>query len=54
MNEEMAWQEFESTGKIDSYLKYAKIRQINNKFKEEIGKIKGDISEVIQGKGDSN
>jgi len=54
MNEDRAWQEFENTGKIDSYLKYAKLRQINNKFKEEVGNIEGDISEVIQSKGDSN
>lgn len=54
MNEDIAWQEFENTGKIDSYLKYVKIKEINNKLKEEIGNIKGDISEVIQGKGNSN
>lgn len=54
MNEDIAWQEFENTGRIDSYLKYVKLRQINNKFKEEIGSIEGDISEVIQSKGDSN
>ncbi len=54
MSEDIAWEEFEKTGKIESYLKYAKIRSINNRFKEEIGIIKGDISEVNKGKRDSN
>ena len=54
MNKDSAWQEFESTGKIDSYLRYVRLKQISNKYKEEVGSIKGDISEVIQGKGNSN
>ena len=54
MNKDSAWQEFENTGKIDSYLKYIRLKNINNKFKEEIGVIEGDISEVNQSKGDSN
>ena len=51
MEENLAWQEFEKTGKIDSYLKYIKVK---NKYNEEIGIIKGDSSEIIQGKGNSN
>lgn len=51
MDENLAWQEFERTGKIDSYLKYV---QLKNKYNEEIGIIKGDNSEVIQSKRDSN
>ncbi len=54
MDENMMWQEFENTGKIESYLKYAKIKEINNKYKKEIGVIKGDTSEVIQSKRDSD
>ena len=46
-----AWQEFENTGKVESYLKYRKIKE---KFNEEIGIIKGENSEVIQGKRNSN
>ena len=51
MEENLAWQEFEKTGKIDSYLKYASIK---NRYNEEIGIIKGDSSEIIQSKGNSN
>jgi len=51
MEENLAWQEFEKTGKIDSYLKYIEIK---NRYKEETGIIKGDGSEVIQSKGNSN
>lgn len=51
MEENLAWQEFEKTGKIDSYLKYVNIK---NRYNEEIGIIKGDSSEIIQGKGNSN
>ena len=51
MEENLAWQEFEKTGKIDSYLKYEKLK---NKYNEEIGIIKGENSEVIQSKGNSN
>lgn len=51
MEENLAWQEFEKTGKINSYLKYAKLK---NKYNEEIGTIKGENSEIIQGKGNSN
>lgn len=51
MDENLAWQEFEKTGKIDSYLKYIKLK---NKYNEEVGIIKGVDSEIIQGKGNSN
>lgn len=51
MEENLAWQEFERTGKIDSYLKYARLK---NKYNEEIGIIKGENSEIIQGKRNSN
>lgn len=51
MEENLAWQEFEKTGKIDSYLKY---KRIKNKYNEEVGIIKGDSSEIIQSKGNSN
>ena len=52
MEENLAWQEFEKTGKIDSYLRYIKLK--NKKYNEEIGKIKGDNCEIIQSKGNSN
>lgn len=52
MDENLAWQEFEKTGKIDSYLKYIKLK--NKEYNEEIGIIKGDNSEIIQSKRDSN
>ena len=51
MDENLAWQEFEKTGKINSYLKYVKIK---NKYNEEVGIIKGENSEIIQSKGNSN
>lgn len=51
MEENLAWQQFEKDGKIDSYLKYIKIK---NKYNEEVGIIKGENSEVIQGKGNSD
>ena len=55
MNYDMAWKEFEDSGKIESYLKYRKLKQQKSKdLNEEIGLIKGDISEDIQSKGDSN
>jgi len=52
MDENLAWQEFEKTGKIDSYLKYIKLK--SKGYNEEIGIIKGDNSEIIQSKRDSN
>lgn len=54
MNENIAWQEFEKTGTIESYLKYSKIKKEKRKFNEEIGIIEGDTVEDIQSKGNSN
>lgn len=54
MDENLAWHEFETTGKIDSYLRYRALKNVNIKYNEEIGMIKGDNSEDIQGKGNSN
>jgi len=51
MEENLAWQEFEQTGKIESYLRYAELK---NKYNAETGIIKGEKSEIIQSKGNSN
>lgn len=52
MEEDVAWEDFESTGKIDRYLKYIEIKK--KKYNEEIGVIEGEISENIQSKRNSN
>lgn len=54
MNENIAWQKFEQTGTIEDYMNYIKVKNKNMKFNEEIGSIKGDISEDIQSKRNSN
>lgn len=52
MEEDVAWADFESTGKIDRYLKYIEIKK--KKYNEEIGIIEGENSENIQSKRSSN
>ena len=45
--EENYWKNFETTGKIEDYLKYKKIENID-------GKQNGGISEVTKSEGNSN
>ena len=45
--EEKYWKNFETTGKIEDYLKFKGIENID-------GKINGGVSETTKGEGNSN
>lgn len=61
MYEKLAWNNFEKTGDIESFLEYRRlmetnlnvnnIEDVNNKIRQNIGEL---LNEIDKGKGDSN
>jgi len=61
MYEKLAWNNFEKTGDIESFLEYRRlmetnlnmnnIEDVNNKIRQNIGEL---LNEIDKGKGDNN